>query len=595
MRRYTEEQIEQVRAANDVVELIGSYVKLKRSGSGYVGLCPFHNEKSPSFSVNPARQMYKCFGCGMGGNVLTFVMEYENYTFPEAMEYLAGRAGITLPKQELSAEQKREESLRMLLLEINRKAASYYYAKLKSPQGQIGYEYLRNRELSDDTIRRFGLGYAGQGGGELYQYLRHEGYDDRTLQETGLFKMDERGVYDKFWNRVIFPIMDVNNRVIGFGGRAMGDAKPKYLNSPETKLFDKSRNLFGLNYAKQGKRKNLILCEGYMDVIALHQAGFTGAVASLGTAFTEQQAILLRRYTEEVFLTYDSDAAGTKAALRAIPILRHAGITGRIIHMDPYKDPDEFIKALGAEAFQERMDQAENSFFFEIGVLRKEYDISDPEERTRFIHEMARKLLIFEDKVKRDSYLEALAAKYHIRQEDLRSLIIQYANQMPEGYQEVMEKRMQENRNHDRQGKNSQENGIAYAYRLFLSWLIEQPDLYKRVQKIIQPADFVDERYHQVAELLYQQLEQGELQPARIINHFQDIEEQKQVANMFQTDFAAEMNKQEQEKAINELVIRIKEHSIEHRTRTLTDLGELQELVQQKKMLQNPEKLHISL
>lgn len=591
MSRYTEEQIEQVRAANDVVEVIGSYVRLKRSGSGYVGLCPFHSEKSPSFSVNPARQMYKCFGCGVGGNVLTFIMEYENYSFPEAMEFLAQRAGIALPKKELSAEQKREESLRMTLLEINRKAASYYYAKLKSPQGQIGYAYLRERGLSDDTIRHFGLGYAGQGGRELYQYLRHEGYDDRTLQETGLFKIEERGAYDKFWNRVIFPIMDVNNRVIGFGGRVMGDAKPKYLNSPETKLFDKSRNLFGLNYAKQGKRKNLILCEGYMDVIALHQAGFTGAVASLGTAFTEQQANLLRRYTEEVLLTYDSDSAGVKAALRAIPILRRAGITGRVVHMTPHKDPDEFIRIQGTDAFQERMDQAENSFFFEIGVLRREYDVSDPEQRTKFIHEIARKLLVFEDKVQRDSYLEDLAAKYNIRQEDLRSLVIRYANQMPDGYQEAMEERRQK----VRKTAVRTEEGICYSYRLFLSWLIEMPALYAKIKSVIQPSDFMDGMYHQVAELLYQQLESGGLQPASIINHFHEMEEQKQVAEMFQTGFVAEMNKQEQEKAINELVIRIKEHSIEQQIRTLTDLGELQELVQQKKMLQNPGKLYISL
>ena len=303
MPRYTEEQIEQVRSANDIVDVIGASVRLKRSGSGYVGLCPFHSEKSPSFSVNPARQMYKCFGCGVGGNVITFLMEYENYSFPEAMESLAERAGITLPKQEMTAKQKQEENLRSTLLEINAKAARYYYATLKSPKGKLGLEYLRGRQLSDETILRFGLGYAGQGGGELYRYLRHEGYDDRILRETGLFKMDERGVYDKFWNRVMFPIMDVNNRVIGFGGRVMGDAKPKYLNSPETKLFDKSRNLFGLNYAKQGKRKKFILCEGYMDVIALHQAGFSGAVASLGTAFTEQQANLLRRYTDEIYLT----------------------------------------------------------------------------------------------------------------------------------------------------------------------------------------------------------------------------------------------------------------------------------------------------
>ena len=366
MPRYTEEQIEQVRSANDIVDVIGASVRLKRSGSGYVGLCPFHSEKSPSFSVNPARQMYKCFGCGVGGNVITFVMEYENYSFPEAMESLAERAGITLPKQEMTAKQKQEENLRSTLLEINAKAARYYYATLKSPQGKLGLEYLRGRQLSDETILRFGLGYAGQGGGELYRYLRHEGYEGvesvtaTSAENYSLLLMQFSD--DTDMNSAMVKV----NRVIGFGGRVMGDAKPKYLNSPETKLFDKSRNLFGLNYAKQGKRKKFILCEGYMDVIALHQAGFSGAVASLGTAFTEQQANLLRRYTDEIYLTYDSDEAGVKAALRAIPILRRAGITGRVVHMEPYKDPDEFIKGLGSDAFEERLEQAQNSSFFEV-------------------------------------------------------------------------------------------------------------------------------------------------------------------------------------------------------------------------------------
>lgn len=588
---YSNEQIEQVRSSNDIVDVIGTYVRLKRSGSTYMGLCPFHGEKTPSFSVNPSMQIFHCFGCGAKGNVLTFVMEYENYSFPEAVEYLAERAGINLPKQELSAEQKQQESLRLNLLEINRKAAAYYYTKLKSPQGKMAYEYLSKRGLQDETIRKFGLGYAGAYGNELYQYLKHEGYDDRMLRESGLFKISEKGVSDKFWDRVMFPIMDVNNRVIAFGGRVMGDAKPKYLNSPETKLFDKSRNLFGLNYAKQGTRKSMILCEGYMDVIALHQAGFSGAVASLGTAFTEQQANLLRRYTEEVLLCYDSDGAGVKAALRAIPILRRAGLRGKIIHMTPHKDPDEFINALGTEAFQERMDQAENSFFFEIGVLQKEHNLSDPEERTHFIHEIARRLLVFEDKVQRDSYLEALTAKYGIRQEDLRGLVIRYSNQMPEGYQEVMEERRQEAK---RSGEK-QKDGIYYSYRLLISWLTTQTDLYDKVKQVIQPIDFVDDIYRRVAELLYEQLEAGDLQPARIMNYFQEAEEHKQVAEIFQTDFAAEMNKQEQEKALNELILHIKEYSIEQRTKTLTDMAELQELVKQKKMLQNPEKLHISL
>lgn len=586
---YSEEKIEQVRSQSDIVEVIGSYVKLKRSGSGYMGLCPFHSEKSPSFSVNPARQMYKCFGCGVGGNVITFIMEYENYSFPEAMEYLAERAGVDLPKKEMTAQQKRQESLRTSLLEINTKAARFFFAKLKSTQGKIGYDYLKSRELTDETIVHFGLGYAGQGGNELYQYLRQQGYHDEVLKETGLFKMDERGVYDKFWNRVMFPIMDVSNHVIGFGGRVMGEAKPKYLNSPETKIFDKSRNLFGLNYAKQGKRKNFILCEGYMDVIALHQAGFTNAVASLGTAFTQQQANLLRRYTDEVLLTYDSDGAGVKAALRAIPILRSVGINGKIVHMEPYKDPDEFIKALGAEEFEKRLADAQNSFFFEIEIAKRQYDIADPEQKTKFYHEIAKKLLIFTEKVQRDNYLEAIAAKYGIPKEDLRDLVIRYSSQMPEGYTEPASQRQQQRQN------KKEDPGIGYSYRLLLSWLIESPELYKSVSQRITPEDFFDENYHIVAQMLYEQLEHDELLPAKIINHFQDVESQKMVAEMFQTEFSTKMSREEKEKALNELIIRIKEYSIEQRMRNLTDMKELQTLILEKKQWQTPEKLHISL
>lgn len=591
MPRFSDEIIEEVRSRSDILSVIGSYVRLKRSGSGYVGLCPFHNEKTPSFSVNPARQMFKCFGCGVGGNVITFLMEYENLTFPEAMENLAERAGIELPRQELSQEQKRQESQRMLLLEINKKAAKFYYAQLKSPRGKQGYEYLRERGLSDETILHFGLGYAGQGGGELYRYLKQEGYDDAVLKESGLFKMDERGVYDKFWNRVMFPIMDVNNRVIGFGGRVMGDAKPKYLNSPETKIFDKSRNLYGLCYAKRGQRKNMILCEGYMDVIALHQAGFTNAVASLGTAFTEQQAGLIRRYTDEALLTYDSDEAGVKAALRAIPILRRAGITGKIIHMEPYKDPDEFIKNMGADEFTKRMDEAQNSFFFEIEMIKREYSMKDPEQRTKFIHETAKKLLVFEDKVQRDSYMEAVAAEYGIHTEDLRALVVQYGTQMPEGYEEVMKKRQQEGR---QEKKRTFSDGILYSYKLLLSWMGESPELYSQISRWIGPEDFLDETYQTVASMLFQQLDKGEANPAAIIGHFQDAGQQKLAAEMFQTGFGQEMGREEKEKAIQDLVIKIKDHSLERQMEQNEDIRQLQSIVQQKKELHKTVKLHIS-
>ena len=588
---YTEEQIEEVRSKSDIVQIIGRYVNLKRTGSSYVGLCPFHSEKSPSFNVSPSRQMYKCFGCGVAGNVITFIMEYENYTFPEAMEFLAEQAGVTISKSELSPEMKREKNLRTELVQINAKAASYYYAKLKSPAGKTGYEYFLSRGLSEETIRHFGLGYAGQGGSELYRYLKSQGYADQVLKETGLFKMDERGVYDKFWNRVIFPIMDINNRVIGFGGRVMGDAKPKYLNSPETKLFNKSKNLFGLNYAKLGKKKNIILCEGYMDVIAMHQAGFTNAVASLGTAFTSEQAVILRRYTDEVLLTYDSDQAGVKAALRAIPMLRDAGINARIVHMEPYKDPDEFIKGLGSEEFEKRMAEAQNAFMFEIDVLRKSYDISDPEQKTKFDHEMAAKLLVFEDKVQRDNYIETLSAKYSIKKEDLRGLVIKSANRIPanKGNANV------HSEGYNRNIKKVKESGIEHSYKLLLSWLADEPNLFDDVSKIINKDDFEEEPYRKAAALLYEQFENGEVIPARIINHFEEADEQKAIADIFQTTFKVKMEKDDMEKALNEIVYKIKKYSIDKKLKNMTDINNLQNLMIEKNKLQNREKMHISL
>lgn len=588
---YTEEQIEEVRSKSDIVQIIGRYVNLKRTGSSYVGLCPFHSEKSPSFNVSPSRQMYKCFGCGVAGNVITFIMEYENYTFPEAMEFLAEQAGVTISKSELSPEMKREKNLRTELVQINAKAASYYYAKLKSSAGKTGYEYFLSRGLSEETIRHFGLGYAGQGGSELYRYLKSQGYADQVLKETGLFKMDERGVYDKFWNRVMFPIMDINNRVIGFGGRVMGDAKPKYLNSPETKLFNKSKNLFGLNYAKLGKKKNIILCEGYMDVIAMHQAGFTNAVASLGTAFTSEQAVILRRYTDEVLLTYDSDQAGVKAALRAIPMLRDAGINARIVHMEPYKDPDEFIKGLGSEEFEKRMAEAQNAFLFEIEVLRKSYDISDPEQKTKFDHEMAAKLLVFEDKVQRDNYIETLSAKYSIKKEDLRGLVIKSANRIPanKGNANV------HSEGYNRNIKKVKESGIEHSYKLLLSWLADEPNLFDDVSKIINKDDFEEEPYRKAAALLYEQFENGEVIPARIINHFEEADEQKAIADIFQTTFKVEMEKDDMEKALNEIVYKIKKYSIDKKLKNMTDINNLQNLMIEKNKLQNREKMHISL
>ena len=307
---YSKEVIEEVRARNDIVDLVSEHLALKRRGKTYVGLCPFHSEKTPSFSVSPDRQTYHCFGCGKGGNVIGFVMDYENLSFPEALRSLAARAGMQLPEREASKEELRERSLKERLLEIHKVAATHFYQLLHTEEGLHAYRYLKERGLSDETIRHFGLGFSSKRPGELYHYLKSKGYTDAELRESGLVTIEERGARDKFWNRVMFPIMDSNSRVIAFGGRVMGDGEPKYLNSPETKLFDKSKNLYGLNYARRKREAYIILCEGYMDVIALHQAGFASAVASLGTALTEQQILHIKRTLPNAtvaILSYDSE------------------------------------------------------------------------------------------------------------------------------------------------------------------------------------------------------------------------------------------------------------------------------------------------
>lgn len=423
--RYSEDIIEQVRSANDIVDVVGQYVKLTKKGANYFGLCPFHGEKTPSFSVSPQKQIYYCFGCGAGGNVISFLMEYENYSFTEALRYLAERAHIELPAAgEQGAEGQAKSQLRMQLYEVNKEAALYYYQLLHEEAGKSGYAYFREkRALSDRTITHFGLGYSDKTPDDLYRYLKGKGYSDELLQQSGLCLIEERGQRDKFWNRVMFPIMDTNNRVVGFGGRVMGDALPKYLNSPETPIFDKSSLLYGLNFARRSRRNFLLLCEGYMDVIALHQAGFTNAVASLGTAFNEKHARLLKRYTDDVILTQDSDEAGVKAKLRAFPILRDAGLNVRVLTIEGCKDPDELIRTKGPDAYEDCIKAAKNAFLFEIDVLKKQYDLSDPAMKTRFYEETAEKLCMFQEPLERDNYIQAVSREQMIPYEELRQLV----------------------------------------------------------------------------------------------------------------------------------------------------------------------------
>lgn len=578
--RYSEELIEEVRSRNDIVDVISEYVKLKKSGSNYFGLCPFHNEKSGSFSVSPSKQMYYCFGCGAGGNVITFIMEYENYTFMEAVRMLAERAGIELPQMEETPEERKSRDIRSQLLEINKLAAVYYFHQLRGQNGSTAMNYLKKRELGDETIQRFGLGYSSMYSDDLYRYIKSKGYKDDILKESGLFTYGDGKVTDKFWNRVMFPIMDMNNRVIGFGGRVMGDGKPKYLNSPETKLFDKSRNLYGLNIARTSRKPNIIICEGYMDVISLHQAGFNQAVASLGTALTSGQASLMKRYTDQVLITYDSDGAGVKAALRAIPILKEAGLTTKVINMKPYKDPDEFIKGLGAEAFQERIDKAQNSFMYEISAMEQNYDLTDPDSKTRFFNEVAGRIVGFEEELERNNYIEAVADKYMVSMDALKAMVGNYGNRVG-----IVKDRPDSRRTSS--SHKEKEDGISQAQKILLTWLVQDMSLYPKVAAYLSPDDFIEEPFHEVAVRLYEQLDNGQINPAAIISTFDDGETQKKVASIFNRELAEELSDSERERALNQTVKKIKKNSLDIKSRSVTDVAQLQNIIKEQKEIQN--------
>ena len=594
--RYSDDIIEEVRMKNDIVDVVSQYVKLTRRGSTYFGLCPFHNEKTPSFSVTPSKQMYYCFGCGAGGNVFNFVMEYENYTFGEALQHLADRAGVQLPKIEYSREARQKAEERAALLEINKLAARYFYYQLRRESGKTAYAYLTGRGLSEETIKKFGLGYSDKFSDDLYKFLKSKNYSDMLLRDSGLFNVDERhGMYDKFWNRVIFPIMDVNNRVLGFGGRVMGDGKPKYLNSPETKIFDKSRNLYGLNVARTTRKNYLILCEGYMDVISMHQAGFTNAVASLGTALTSGHASLLKRYTQEVLLLYDSDDAGVRAALRAIPILREAGVTSRVVNLRPHKDPDEFIKALGGEEFEKRLEQAMDSFMFRVHMAQREFSMKEPQGQNRFFERCAQMLLELSDELERNLYIEAIVKDYRnygISVEDLRKRVNTLALKGTPAEQRVQPKQTGTQ-------QKKKENAGEKAQKLMLTWLVTYPGIFETVEKYIQPADFIVPLYRQVAEMLYEQHVQGDVNPARLLNSFIDSDEQREVSSLFNATIHLE-NAQEQDRAFADTVLRIKEESLKDKNKNWdpTDMQGLQEIVKAKKELEDlgrkRQQLHIS-
>ena len=497
---YPDDKVEEVLRSNNIVDVVGTYVHLQKKGANYFGLCPFHNEKSPSFSVSEpkqmfycfgcgAKQMFYCFGCGAGGNAATFLMKYENYSFREALETLADRAGIKLPEVNYGEEAKKKEEKRQQLRAVNKEAAIYYYKLLRSRKGVKGQRYLAERKLDQSTMRDFGLGYADGSGNDLCAHLKSRGFSDEVILEAGVAAFDEkRGMHDKFWNRVIFPIMDVRGQVIGFGGRVMGDGKPKYLNSPETEIFDKSRNLYGLNIAKRSKAPYKILCEGYMDVISMHQAGFHEAIASLGTSFTEGQAALLKRYTKQVLLAYDSDDAGVRAAIRSIGILKKAGLEGRVIDLRPCKDPDEFLR-----------------------MMEREYSMQDPAQRTQFHHAAAAKLCGIADEIERENYIREVARRYYVDEGSLRRLVASYGRSG--AAENVWRKGAEPSGTESEQTKGrrtrpARDERVERNERLLMTWLCDEPEVFAQIKPYIRPEHFQEGVPRQAAEGYWKILEE---------------------------------------------------------------------------------------
>lgn len=589
---YPEELLREIREKNDIVDVISRYVSLTRKGRNYFGLCPFHGEKTPSFSVNATDQFYHCFGCGAGGNVFTFLQNMENISFVEAVQQLADQVHIKLPEAELSPREKARIARREKMYSANRDAARFYYVQLvKSPYGAAAREYLNSRQVREDYLKKFGLGYAPISRNTLASYLVGKGYEPELLREACLIGTDETRVYDRFFNRVMFPIFDVRGRVIAFGGRVLGKGEPKYLNSSDTELFNKRKNLYAMNLAKKSRRKQALMVEGYMDVFSLHQAGFDNAVASLGTALTAEQALLLKRYFDEVCLVYDSDAAGTSAARRAIPILEQAGLRVRVLRVPGAKDPDEFIRTNGAEAFEKLIEGALDPVAFELSIS----DTSTVDGQVQTMKTMRERLVRITDDAERELHIRDVAQRLQISPETLARQVEEARR--TQGAEEYARAKRQVIRKNDKG-----EDGLQRAQRQLLALMMKYPASRESLFKYISPEDFPEKVpseagsddlkeniFHSAAQYIFDKHQQ-EFVAADLISLAEDPEQQRQLASLGTESLPEE--KEELEKLAAETIRLIRTVSLDAQLRTVTEVEMLQEIVRQKKQL---EKIEIRL
>ncbi len=590
---YPRELIDEIREQNDIVSVISEYITLKQKGSSYFGLCPFHNESTPSFSVSPDKQFYYCFGCGESGNVYSFIMRMENCDFPEAVKRLADRAHIALPEPEYSAEAARNERLKQQIYEMHRAAGRYYYAALHSKNGERALEYLNNRGVREDIQKKFGLGYAPSGRNHLCEYLRKKGFSTEAMLKSGLVmeSRDGRGLYDRFFNRLMFPIFDMQGRPIAFGGRVIDKGEPKYLNSPETMVFNKSRTLYGMNFARAARKSEIILVEGYMDMISIYQAGFPNVVAGLGTAFNADHARTLRKLADSVILLYDSDEAGTRAALRAIPVLSEGGFNVKVARVTGAKDADEFIKKYGAEAFGRIIVDAVSHITFRISCAGKNYNLQNADHRVRFAEEAAKILAGVSNDIERDVYTKETAAACGIDEDSLKSRIRKIMDASESEFLKEAEKRRQ--RVYDgKRAVESGQSGVNEAQKTVLSLSAENEGVRKAVFSALKPEEFENRVYRTLAECICEYAQRGEkAEPADMISLFEDIEDQNTAAAVF-----AKKNDYEDvaklEKELSENVRKIKDNHISIIMLKAPNAEELKKLVEEKRKLNE---LHITI
>jgi DNA primase len=565
MARYSDEVINDVRQSNDIVDVISQYVHLKRSGRNFFGLCPFHNEKSPSFSVSPDKQIFHCFGCGVGGNVFSFITQIEGINFVEAVQMLAERANIQLPTLQDNGDSQREE-LKAKVYKVNEFTAEFYHQNLYKPQAKIAQEYVKKRQLSNETLKSFKIGFSGKFD-ELYQELKKQGFGEREILESGLVNKNERGQYiDRYRNRLMFPICDARGKVIAFGGRVLDDSKPKYINSPENVVYSKGRNLFGLNVAKKGDLKRILIVEGYMDVISLHQRGITNVVAPLGTALTEQQGWLLRKNSEQIILSFDSDEAGLKAKLRALDILQNMGCDLRILQMEGAKDPDEYIIKYGNARFNNLVDKALSIIEFKVKILKKDLNLENTNDKIKFLNEIAKLISNVNNTIEREVYIEKIAKEYDISKEAIYAEVnkLTYKNVKTE---KVLEKPKPVVTHIKREEKVISEAVKRRENTVIALLLMGDLNIFEILRQNIKVENFQDEVNKKIAQKLYEEFEKGNSNINAIIDNLEQ-DEQNQITMIMSEDYEIT----DIEKAIDDVVQAYEREKLNTRKFEILDL-----------------------